>query len=48
MGLENKAHDLKNIAADWRNYTSLTPEERKKGSVRLTAPSKCRKSMGAH
>ena len=48
MGLENKVHDLKNIAADWKNYTSLTPEERKKGSVRLTSPTKCRKSMGAH
>ncbi|GJN16911.1 hypothetical protein PR202_gb03937 [Eleusine coracana subsp. coracana] len=40
-------HDLKNIAADWKNYTSLTPEKRKKWSVRLTAPSRCRKSMGA-
>ncbi|GJM92049.1 hypothetical protein PR202_ga08476 [Eleusine coracana subsp. coracana] len=38
LGLENKVHDLKNIAADWKNYTSLTPEKRKKWSVRLTAP----------
>ncbi|XP_062208712.1 uncharacterized protein At4g15970-like [Phragmites australis] len=48
MGLEKKVHDLKNIAADWKNYTSLTPEERKKGAVKLTAPSECRKSMGWH
>ncbi|CAO2167543.1 unnamed protein product [Urochloa humidicola] len=46
MGLENKINDLNNIAADWRNYTSLTPEERKKGDIKATAPSKCRKSMG--
>ncbi|KAL6840414.1 hypothetical protein ACP4OV_030224 [Aristida adscensionis] len=46
LGLENKVHDLKNVAADWKNYTSLTPEERKKASVKATAPSKCRKSLG--
>ncbi|CAL4945884.1 unnamed protein product [Urochloa decumbens] len=46
MGLENKVHDLNNIAADWRNYTRLTPEERRKGDIKATAPSKCRKSMG--
>ncbi|XP_062206282.1 uncharacterized protein At4g15970-like [Phragmites australis] len=46
MGLENKVYDLKNIAADWKKYMSLTPEERKKGSVKVTAPGRCRKSMG--
>ncbi|CAO2167542.1 unnamed protein product [Urochloa humidicola] len=46
MGLENKVNDLRNVAADWKNYTSLTPEERKKDSTKVTAPSKCRKSMG--
>ncbi|KAJ1286853.1 hypothetical protein BS78_03G384000 [Paspalum vaginatum] len=46
MGLDNKVHDLRNVAADWRNYTGLTPEERKKGSIKATAPIKCRKSMG--
>ncbi|KAL6616621.1 hypothetical protein ACP70R_038891 [Stipagrostis hirtigluma subsp. patula] len=46
MGLDNKVYDLKNVAADWKNYTSLTPEERKKVSIKVTAPGKCRKSMG--
>ncbi|RLN03811.1 uncharacterized protein C2845_PM13G17550 [Panicum miliaceum] len=46
MGLDNKVNDLRNVAADWKNYTSLTPEVRKKGSIKVTPPSKCRKSMG--
>ncbi|WVZ67639.1 LOW QUALITY PROTEIN: hypothetical protein U9M48_016690 [Paspalum notatum var. saurae] len=46
MGLDNKVHDLRNVAVDWRNYTSLTPEERKGASIKVTAPIKCRKSMG--
>ncbi|PAN26810.1 hypothetical protein PAHAL_5G040000 [Panicum hallii] len=46
MGLNNKVNDLRNVAADWKNYTSLPPEVRKKGSIKVTPPSKCRKSMG--
>jgi hypothetical protein len=48
MGLENKVHDLKSVAADWRNYTSLTPEQRKlqEGSFKVTPPRMCQKSMG--
>ncbi|KAF8755687.1 hypothetical protein HU200_011154 [Digitaria exilis] len=46
MGLENKVFDLKNVAADWKNYTSLTPEGRKKRDIKVTPPSKCWKSMG--
>ncbi|XP_062208709.1 uncharacterized protein At4g15970-like [Phragmites australis] len=46
IGLENKVHDLRDIAADWKNYTSLTPEDRKKGGFRWTYPIRCRKSMG--
>ncbi|GJN16910.1 hypothetical protein PR202_gb03936 [Eleusine coracana subsp. coracana] len=46
MGLENKVFDLNNIAAGWKNYTSLTPEQRKETSVSATPPSMCRKSMG--
>ena len=46
MGLDNKVNDLRNVAADWKNYTSLTPEVRKKAGIKVTPPSKCRKSMG--
>lgn len=46
MGLENKVHDLNNIAADWKNYTSMTPEQRKERSFKVTPPRKCRNSMG--
>ncbi|KAL6613915.1 hypothetical protein ACP70R_036185 [Stipagrostis hirtigluma subsp. patula] len=46
LGLDNKVYDLKNVAADWKNYTSLAPEERKKVSIKVTAPGKCRKSLG--
>ena len=31
IGLDIKVHDLKDVAADWKNYTSLTPEQRQKG-----------------
>ncbi|KAL6840411.1 hypothetical protein ACP4OV_030221 [Aristida adscensionis] len=44
IGLENKVHDLKDFAADWKNYTSLAPEERKKGGFKWTYPARCRKS----
>ncbi|KAG2602976.1 uncharacterized protein At1g28695-like [Panicum virgatum] len=46
MRLDNKVNDLRNVAADWKNYTSLTPEVRKKAGIKVTPPSKCRKSMG--
>ncbi|KAJ1286851.1 hypothetical protein BS78_03G383800 [Paspalum vaginatum] len=46
MGLENKVRDLSNVAADWKNYTSLTPEQRDKGGVKVTPPRSCWKSMG--
>uniref|UniRef100_J3L787 Uncharacterized protein n=1 Tax=Oryza brachyantha TaxID=4533 RepID=J3L787_ORYBR len=29
VGLENKVHDLRNVLADWKNYTSLPPPEKK-------------------
>jgi hypothetical protein len=44
IGLENKVHDLRDIAVDWKNYTSLAPEERKKGGFKWTYPARCRKS----
>ncbi|KAF0927782.1 hypothetical protein E2562_036202 [Oryza meyeriana var. granulata] len=46
IGLETKVHDLADIAADWKNYTSLSPEERKKGSFKWTYPTRCRNSVG--
>ncbi|GJM92048.1 hypothetical protein PR202_ga08475 [Eleusine coracana subsp. coracana] len=46
LGLENKVFDLNNIAAGWKNYTSLVPEQRKEASISATPPSMCRKSMG--
>ncbi|CAO2172558.1 unnamed protein product [Urochloa humidicola] len=44
IGLENKVHDLSDIAADWKNYTGMAPEERKKGDFKWTYPTRCRKS----
>ncbi|KAL6840412.1 hypothetical protein ACP4OV_030222 [Aristida adscensionis] len=48
IGLETKVHDLSDIAADWKNYTSLTPEERNKGGFKWTPPVKCWNTMGRH
>jgi hypothetical protein len=47
IGLANKVLDLKDAAADWTNYTRLTPEERKKGdSFKWTPPARCWKTIG--
>nr|CAB3479267.1 unnamed protein product [Digitaria exilis] len=46
VGLDNKVHDLKDFAADWKNYTSLTPELRQKGGFKWTYPTRCRGSIG--
>lgn len=46
IGLANKVLDLRDAAADWRNYTRLTPEERKKGSFKWTPPARCWKTIG--
>ncbi|KAL5226593.1 hypothetical protein ABZP36_014858 [Zizania latifolia] len=46
IGLDTKVHDLSDIAADWKNYTSLSPEDRKKGGFKWTYPTRCRKSIG--
>ncbi|VAH83721.1 uncharacterized protein At4g15970-like [Triticum dicoccoides] len=45
IGLENKVHDLTNMAADWKNYTSLAPAERRGSGRRWTAPDQCEESM---
>jgi len=46
IGLENKVHDLRDMAADWNKYTSLPPEERRKNKAgfKWTYPDRCRKS----
>jgi len=46
IGLENKVHDLRDMAADWNKYTSLAPEERRKNKAgfKWTYPDRCRKS----
>uniref|UniRef100_A0A0D9V9M1 Nucleotide-diphospho-sugar transferase domain-containing protein n=1 Tax=Leersia perrieri TaxID=77586 RepID=A0A0D9V9M1_9ORYZ len=46
IGLDNKLHDLRHMAADWGNYTRLSPEARKKGGLKWTYPKTCRDSMG--
>uniref|UniRef100_A0A0E0JSW7 Nucleotide-diphospho-sugar transferase domain-containing protein n=1 Tax=Oryza punctata TaxID=4537 RepID=A0A0E0JSW7_ORYPU len=51
VGLENKVHDLKNVLADWKNYTAgLTSPEKKKNSAkfRWTFPAKCKASLKRH
>ncbi|CAL4945891.1 unnamed protein product [Urochloa decumbens] len=47
IGLANKVLDLKDKAADWRNYTALTTEERRKGGFnKWTPPARCWKTIG--
>nr|CAB3499685.1 unnamed protein product [Digitaria exilis] len=46
MGLDNKMQDLTNIIADWKNYTSMTPADRKSGKAKWTYTINCRHSMG--
>ncbi|KAG8054174.1 hypothetical protein GUJ93_ZPchr0001g31075 [Zizania palustris] len=41
VGLGNKLHDLRGVLDQWRNYTSLMPEARKKGGFGWTIPAKC-------
>ncbi|KAF0927780.1 hypothetical protein E2562_036200 [Oryza meyeriana var. granulata] len=44
VGLGNKLHDLRSALDQWRNYTSLAPEERKKNGGRRfgwSVPAKC-------
>uniref|UniRef100_A0ACD5WNH4 Uncharacterized protein n=1 Tax=Avena sativa TaxID=4498 RepID=A0ACD5WNH4_AVESA len=46
IGLENKVHDLRNMAAQWKNYTGLAPSEKSSGKYRWPVPAKCEASMG--
>ncbi|KAM0889119.1 hypothetical protein ACQ4PT_027909 [Festuca glaucescens] len=45
IGLENKVHDLKNVANDWKNYMNLTLPERRTSKNRWTIPAQCAASM---
>ncbi|XP_006646618.1 uncharacterized protein At4g15970-like [Oryza brachyantha] len=45
VGLENKVHDLRNVLADWKNYTGLPPPEKKTARFSWTVPAKCRTSF---
>ena len=41
-GLGTKVHDLKIVLEDWKNYTSLPPNERASASPSWRAPQNCR------
>jgi hypothetical protein len=45
--VDNKVHDLTDMAADWKRYTAMTPEERKRvgGNLTWTVPVRCRESV---
>ncbi|KAJ1286848.1 hypothetical protein BS78_03G383500 [Paspalum vaginatum] len=50
VGLDNKVHDLGDVAADWKNYTGLPPEARQKqkqkdGGFKWSYPTRCRDSV---
>lgn len=47
IGVDNKVHDLMDVAADWKRYMSMTLDERKKmsGNLTWTVPVRCRKSI---
>ena len=41
FGLSNKLHDLRDVLGQWRNYTGLTPEEKKTRKFTWKNPAKC-------
>ncbi|PUZ53261.1 hypothetical protein GQ55_5G038900 [Panicum hallii var. hallii] len=41
FGLSNKLHDLREVLGQWRNYTGLTPEEKKTRKFTWKDPTKC-------
>ncbi|KAI5002843.1 hypothetical protein ZWY2020_027493 [Hordeum vulgare] len=47
IGVDNKVHDLRDIAADWTRYRGMAPEERKRvgGNMTWTVPARCRRSV---
>ncbi|PNT73480.1 uncharacterized protein At4g15970 isoform X2 [Brachypodium distachyon] len=47
IGVDNKVHDLMDVAADWKRYRSLTRKKKRNMNVKLTwtVPVRCRKSI---
>ncbi|KAL6616619.1 hypothetical protein ACP70R_038889 [Stipagrostis hirtigluma subsp. patula] len=48
VGLGNKVHELRNVVEEWKNYTRLTPAEKKSGKVMWTFPAKCKAARRHH
>ncbi|XP_020192793.1 uncharacterized protein At4g15970 [Aegilops tauschii subsp. strangulata] len=45
LRLVTKLHDLRNVVADWKRYSSLTPPEKMSSKLRWTYPAKCAATM---
>ncbi|VAH83679.1 unnamed protein product [Triticum turgidum subsp. durum] len=45
LRLATKMHDLRNVVADWKRYSSLTPPEKMSSKLRWTYPAKCAATM---
>ncbi|KAI5002865.1 uncharacterized protein At4g15970-like [Hordeum vulgare subsp. vulgare] len=45
LRLGTKMHDLRNVVADWKKYSSLTPPEKMSSKLRWTYPAKCAATM---
>ncbi|OEL15135.1 hypothetical protein BAE44_0023845 [Dichanthelium oligosanthes] len=41
FGLSNKLYDLRKVLGQWRNYTGLTPQEKKSRKFSWKVPAKC-------
>ncbi|XP_002456849.1 uncharacterized protein At4g15970 [Sorghum bicolor] len=41
FGLANKLHDLRDVLGQWKNYTGLTPQEKKSQKFTWKDPAKC-------
>ena len=41
FGLANKLHDLREVLDQWRNYTGLTPQEKKSRKFIWKDPAQC-------
>ncbi|KAM3334855.1 hypothetical protein ACQJBY_029340 [Aegilops geniculata] len=45
LRLATKMHDLRNVVADWKRYSSLPPPEKMSSKLRWTYPAKCAATM---
>jgi hypothetical protein len=41
FGLANKLHDLRDVLGQWKNYTGLTPQEKKSQKFTWKDPARC-------